>query len=156
VVLVLWLLAGCYPAPGPFRPRPQRLQGSPVCVRLPALAATAPAPQVDLDLNSDGERDYVVARPDSCDGEGNCDRDIYYVRESCAAMVGTVRAHLVKTEGSTVLAIERVQVDGQPGERETRWWMDAASHYRAQGAPVCRLEGTTASRPCAGEDVHAP
>ena len=69
LAIVVWLLVGCDPATGPFRPRPSRSPGAPACSRLPALMPDAPAPQVDLDLNSDGEADYVVARPASCDGE---------------------------------------------------------------------------------------
>jgi hypothetical protein len=65
-------------------------------------------------------------------------------------MTGTIRARIVKSSGSSLLAIERVTIDGQPAERETSYWIDASEHYRMRSAPTCRLEGTTEARPCEG------
>jgi hypothetical protein len=92
-LLVVCALIACDPLKAPFRPRPPRAAGVPLCGSLPRVAGAGELlPRLDLDLNDDRQLDYVVARAGTCDELGNCDRDLYVVREAGGARRADVRA----------------------------------------------------------------
>lgn len=136
-------LAACEPAPGAFRPKP--VGGGAPCMTLPRLGprpADARLPIVHLDLNLDRQEDYIVPKLETCDELGNCDHDVYWVRESCAIFVGTVRGkEVLDDQGLTTN--EAFTYEGELGARETRWTIGPPDYrYHEAAPPRCRLAKT--------------
>lgn len=158
ILLAACALIACDPAQVPFRARPPSAADAPVCGNLPRLAASADLlPIVDLDLDGDRWKDHVVTRAGTCDELGNCDRDLYVVRESCALAIGTVRAREVAAKHDGLLATEEVVLDGELGYRERRWRLDPATYrFTPAGEPVCKKRGSSEAVPCEPGEPGAP